>query len=281
VGTAARKALASFVATLKELRAAMGELTVLQLLDLVIESIGYQRYIRDGSDEGEERWENIQELRTVARDYENQEPAEALRAFLENVSLLGETDDVVDERPRVPLMTLHAAKGLEFRVVFLVGMEENIFPHMRSIEQPQQMEEERRLCYVGITRAKESLYLVHAARRSFHGNTVVNPPSRFLQDIPERLWDESGVSPGQYVRREFTPVTPRSEVWETEEEGPREPPSQAFSAGDRVRHKHFGNGTVLSSTMTSDDEEVEVEFQTAKGPVVKKLLVSFAALEAL
>src|SRR5437588_5351605 len=130
---------------------------------------------------------------------------EGLRAFLENVALLGETDEIKENAPRVTLMTLHAAKGLEFRVVFIIGMEENLFPHARSLEDPQQMEEERRLCYVGITRAKEHLYLVHAARRTFYGNTMVNPPSRFLTDIPERLWSESGVSQRAYLRPDFTP----------------------------------------------------------------------------
>jgi DNA helicase-2/ATP-dependent DNA helicase PcrA len=160
-------------------------------------------------------------------------------------------------------------------------MEENLFPHVRSLDDPQQMEEERRLCYVGITRAKERLYLVHAARRTYFGNTMVNPPSRFLIDIPEGLWDESGVSPRSYLRREFTPVSPVLDPWEIAEEGPREPVRQAFGPGDRVRHKHFGAGIVLSSTMTSDDEEVEVEFSSPRGKVIKKLLVSFAALDPI
>jgi DNA helicase-2/ATP-dependent DNA helicase PcrA len=146
------------------------------------------------------------------------------------------------------------------------------------------MEEERRLCYVGITRAKQRLYLVHAARRTFHGNTMVNPPSRFLDDIPEALWSESGVSPRSYLRREFLPGSsgaPTLDPWDSYKEEPRAPVGQAFTPGDRVRHKHFGAGTVLSSVMNAGDEEVEVEFSTSRGSVVKKLLVSFAGLEAI
>ncbi len=280
VGTAARRALTGFIAAILELREAAKSLNVVDLLDLVVQRIGYERFIRDGSEEGDERWENILELRTVAQDYTDEPPSEGLRSFLENVSLLGETDDLADDRPKVTLMTLHAAKGLEYDTVFLVGMEENIFPHARSLEDPKQMEEERRLCYVGITRAKRQLHLIHAARRTFHGMTMTNYPSRFLNDIPASLWDEAGVSPTSYLRREFTPVTPRIEFG-LDAEKSNAPVSQAFSAGDRVRHKHFGPGIVRSSTMTSDDEEVEVEFQSPKGRITKKLLVSFAGLEAI
>ena len=144
------------------------------------------------------------------------------------------------------------------------------------------MEEERRLCYVGITRAKEQLYLIHAARRTLYGNTLTNPPSRFLQDIPEALWNESGTSPRTYLRREFTPVRMPVDPWEVAAQArPKEPVTQAFEPGDRVHHRHFGTGTVRSSVLTSDEEEVEVEFQSPKGKVVKKLLVSFAGLESV
>ncbi|HLJ68521.1 MAG TPA: UvrD-helicase domain-containing protein [Chloroflexota bacterium] len=278
---AARNALAQFAAMIAELRGEAQQLNVLDLLDLVLRRAGYESFVRDGSDEGEERWSNILELRTVAQDYAAEPPLEGLRSFLENVSLLGETDVLTEARPHVPLMTLHAAKGLEFSTVFLVGMEENLFPHSRSLESIEQMEEERRLCYVGITRAKERLYLIHAARRMFHGNTLVNPPSRFLADIPERLWDESGVNPRSYLRREFTPVSSGINLLDEPVPAARGPVTQRFGVGERVRHKHFGTGVILSSTLTADDEEVEVEFASPKGPVRKKLLVSYAALEAL
>ncbi|MBV9279012.1 MAG: UvrD-helicase domain-containing protein [Chloroflexi bacterium] len=279
VAPAAQRALAAFVSMIAELRQDMTEQNARDLLDTVVQRTRYESYLRDGSDEGEERWSNIRELRTVAQEYADEPPPQGLQSFLENVSLLGEADEVDDGRPRVTLMTLHAAKGLEFRVVFLVGMEEGLFPHARSLEEPRQMEEERRLCYVGITRAKERLYLIHAARRTYFGNTQTNPPSRFLVDIPEGLWSGTGVSPRNYLRRELTPVSPRIDFGVPQAAGPKEPVSQAFQPGDRVHHKHFGVGRVLSSKLTSADEEVEVEFSTPRGKVVKKLLVSFAALE--
>ena len=281
VGTPARRALTAFASAMSELREAAAERNILDLLDLVLQRIGYERYLRDGSEEGEERWENILELRSVAREYKDEPPLEGLQAFLENVSLLGETDEISESLPRVTLMTLHAAKGLEFKAVFLVGMEENIFPHARSLEEPRQMEEERRLCYVGITRAKERLYLLHASRRTLYGNTVVNPPSRFLLDIPETLWSERGVTFSNYLRRELTPVSKRIDLWEDGATEPQGPVSQQFEAGARVRHRLFGPGVVQTSTMTGDDEEVEVEFSTSKGSVRKKLLVSFAGLERI
>lgn len=281
VGSAARKALAGFAAMIAELREAATHTNVLELLDLILVRTGYESYIRDGSDQGEERWENILELRSVAREYTDEPPLEGLRSFLENISLLGETDEITDARPRVTLMTLHSAKGLEFRVVFLVGMEEGLFPHLRTLEDPKQMEEERRLCYVGITRARDRLYLLHASRRMFHGNTNVNPPSRFLSDIPSELWSDAGVSIQSYVRREFTPVARSTSVWSVEPAAPSAPVTQAFEPGIRVRHRHFGAGIVRSSKLTPDDEEVEVEFSSVKGPVTKTLLVSFAGLETI
>jgi DNA helicase-2/ATP-dependent DNA helicase PcrA len=281
VGAAARRALQSFAEVLAELRLAARELNVVELLDLVVRRTGYEVYLRDGSEEGEERWANIQELRTVAQDYAGEPPMDGLRSFVETIALLGETDEIDDDRPRVTLLTLHAAKGLEYRTVFLVGMEYGIFPHSRSLDDHKQMEEERRLCYVGITRAKEQLYLIHAARRTLYGNTVINPPSPFLDDIPEGLWSEQASSPRSYLRREFSAPAPRGDLWEGMDEGTDEPATQAFETGDRVRHKHFGVGTILSSSMSGNDEEVEVEFSTPKGKVTKKLLVSYAGLEVI
>jgi DNA helicase-2/ATP-dependent DNA helicase PcrA len=281
VGSAARRALQGFSEALIELRQAATQLPIVELLDAVVRRTGYEFYLRDGSEEGEERWANIQELRTVAQDYAAEQPMDGLRSFLETIALLGETDEIDDDRPRVTLLTLHAAKGLEYRNVFLVGMEHGVFPHSRSLDDAKQMEEERRLCYVGITRAKEQLYLVHAARRTLYGNTVINPPSLFLDDIPANLWSEQSVSPRSYLRREFSAPTPRGDLWEEMDAGPDEPATQAFGPGDRVRHKHFGTGTILSSTVSGADEEVEVEFTTPKGKVTKKLLVRYAGLEAI
>jgi DNA helicase-2/ATP-dependent DNA helicase PcrA len=281
IAAAAKRSLSLFAEMMAELREASKAMDALQLLDLVLRATDYESYVKDGTDEGDERWSNILELRTVAMDYSHLPAQEGLRAFLENVALLGDTDAIKEEQERVTLMTLHSAKGLEFRVVFIIGMEENLFPHGRSLDDEKQMEEERRLAYVGITRAKERLYLVHAARRVFQGNTAVNAPSRFLMNIPESLWDETGINPRDYLRREFSSVRRVVNLLDRPTAEPRGPAIQRFHEGDRIRHKHFGSGTVLSTVMTSDDEEVEVEFTTPKGPVTKKLLVSFAGLEKM
>ena len=142
------------------------------------------------------------ELRTVAEQYRELPPEEALSAFLEGVALVSDVDDLQEQADKVTLITLHQAKGLEFGVVLIAGVEEGLLPHFRSLDDPFQMEEERRLCYVGITRAKRRIYLVHAFRRNLMGRSTVNKPSRFLEDIPGNLiaggnvWQAAGSSPG-------------------------------------------------------------------------------------
>ncbi|PKO23175.1 MAG: DNA helicase UvrD [Chloroflexi bacterium HGW-Chloroflexi-1] len=183
-GRAAQRALLAFHRMLAGWLAARDGLTVADLLDRITEESGYATSLRDGTEEGEDRWNNLQELRTVAAQYDEFPPDLRLTAFLEEVALVSDQDELIEEEDRVTLLTLHAAKGLEFPVVFLVGLEENIFPHSRSLEDPDQMEEERRLMYVGVTRAKDRLYAVRAFRRMLYGRGQVNEPSRFLKDIP-------------------------------------------------------------------------------------------------
>jgi len=173
----------------------------------------------------------------------------------------------------VTLITLHQAKGLEFDTVFIVGAEEGLLPHFRSFDDPLQMEEERRLCYVGITRAKRKLYLVHAFRRNLMGRSTVNNPSRFLQDIPKNL-----VAGGNFW--EATQSQMDSDI--TSEQGentlPPTPSPVDLKTGDRVRHLQFGEGIVVSITPRRSDNEVVVAFE---GVGVKKLLLSFAKLEKI
>lgn len=154
-----------------------------EMIDIVAEVTGYKAYLLDGSDEGERRWENVEELKSVAADLPD------LGIFLEQVALVSDVDNLDPMAGAVTLMTLHAAKGLEFPVVFMVGMEEGIFPHGRALTQPQDMEEERRLCYVGMTRARERLYMTWARTRMLFGGLQANPPSRFLDELPEDLVD--------------------------------------------------------------------------------------------
>ena len=163
-----------------------------KLIRAVIEKIDYEKYIKGESassadEEGERRWENVQELFTVAQKYDREKPGQGLEKFLEEITLLSDGDEVETGKNLVNLMTLHCAKGLEFPVVFIVGCEEGIFPHSKSFLDPSRMEEERRLCYVGVTRAKEKIYLSFAKQRRLWGQVMVSPPSRFLADIPENI----------------------------------------------------------------------------------------------
>jgi DNA helicase-2/ATP-dependent DNA helicase PcrA len=285
IGAAAQRALQAFAQILTDLHAYATENTALATLDYVLERTGYERYIRDGSDEGEDRWSNLMELRTVAHAYAHLPPPEGLRELLESVALVSEADEVDERQPATTLMTLHCAKGLEFNTVFIVGMEEGLFPHARSLDDPDQMEEERRLCYVGITRACERLYLVHATSRMLYGRDQYNAPSRFLLDIPEAL--VAFDSTRSRATRKSDDALTRSSVALGEDSSngsvsEREPPpitTQSFFPGEKVRHQHFGVGVVVASELSGDDEEVTVEFQSTKGPVRKRLSVRYAGLE--
>jgi DNA helicase II / ATP-dependent DNA helicase PcrA len=265
------QALAGFDALMTGLKARSHELSLSGLVDEILEHTGYRAYILDKED-GEERWENIIELRNVASEYNELAPEEALSAFLEKVSLVSDVDELDEKADAVTLITLHQAKGLEFPAVFIVGLEEGILPHRKSFDDPEQMEEERRLCYVGITRAKKRLYLLRSYRRSLFGGSTANPASRFLQDIsprlisPRGLWEESPTpvaSPN--VSRDFRP-------------SPRPVTTVTLKVGDHVHHSKFGPGIVMNCSPTKDDQELTVVFE-AFG--VKRLLASLAPLDKI
>ncbi|MBI2462951.1 MAG: UvrD-helicase domain-containing protein [Candidatus Spechtbacteria bacterium] len=177
-----------FLEQIETLRGEMQTTPPHLLITKVAKEMGYEKYLRDGTKEGEERWENIGELISAAEFYKDTPPREALTQFLEKVALVQEADGRYN-KDRVSLMTLHAAKGLEFSVVFIAGCEEGVFPHSRSATSQSELEEERRLCYVGITRAKQRLYFTFARTRMVFGSVHANPPSSFLFDIPEHLID--------------------------------------------------------------------------------------------
>ncbi|MDE2899939.1 MAG: UvrD-helicase domain-containing protein, partial [Chloroflexota bacterium] len=183
---AGKASLARLGALLKELQQAVNELEVAELLDLVIQRTGYRDHLLSDDEQGEDRWDNVRELRTVAADFAGVPPPDGLAAFLEQVALVSDADNA-ETGDGVTLITLHQAKGLEFPAVFIVGMEEGMLPHIRSFDDPGEMEEERRLCYVGMTRAKDRLYLTRAFRRRIMGNSLPGIPSRFLNDIPRDL----------------------------------------------------------------------------------------------
>ena len=265
------KALADFVDLMEGFIARSQELNMVDLFDLVIDHSGYREYILNQPD-GEDRWDNILELRTVAQQYGDLPPPDGLTAFLEGVTLISDVDGLDEGVDAVTLITLHQAKGLEFPVVFIVGMEDGILPHFRSFGDPAQMEEERRLCYVGITRAEQKVYLVRAFRRSLMGSSTVNRPSRFLGDIPQHLITGNGL-----WQREESQIATAIYSWP-------QAPAPSFNApeltaGDHVHHAQFGDGVVVSCQPGKDDAEVVVAFSSRVG--IKKLSLNFARLEKM
>ena len=292
--TMAARALASFDIFFKMIQSFIADsktLPLLELFDLIMEKSGYQVYIKAQPD-GEERLENIGELHTVAEPFNALPPGEALSPFLESVSLVSDVDNLDETEGGVTLITLHQAKGLEFPVVFIVGLEEGVLPHFRSFDDPAQMEEERRLCYVGVTRAKRRLYLLRAFRRSLMGGRMTNEESRFLKSIPAHLTTAAAskdepVQPlvplqkklYQYAERPvqpapFVPASPPSGAVISRTHVRATPP--AFKTGDQVKHAVFGDGVVISTLPVKDDTEIVVAFKTVG---LKKLLLSFARLE--
>jgi DNA helicase-2/ATP-dependent DNA helicase PcrA len=354
-----RSAIGGFVDLVTRLRQRVGALDLPELLDAVLEESGYRAMLADGSQEGEDRWANLLELREVVTRYGDLEPEDAVDRLLEETALVADQDSYAEDADAATLITLHAAKGLEFDVVFISGLEEGVFPHSRALEDNRQMEEERRLAYVGLTRARHRLYLTHAATRATWGRGGFSVPSRFLLEIPGELmhgprlvarddFDDDQRPPeeragsgydlsyilgprggsrivgrrstwGRPERRELPPgggyvgggdgtrsgdrpaaVGLRSPWSDKPPIGlPDDPAREAvlatprlprpsdrlvipgerrFRDGDRVRHAAFGEGTVVSSRLTRDDEEVTVAFPE-RG--VKKLLASLANLEVV
>lgn len=258
-----RHDLNSFLSLVEGLAAQGQELHLHDLIQVVLERSGYKEYILNEPD-GEDRWDNVLELCTLAQEYQHLEPGEGLTSFLEGVTLVSDVDSLDEKVNAVTLITLHQAKGLEFPVVFIVGLEEGVLPHIRSFDDPAQMEEERRLCYVGVTRAKRRLFLVRALRRSLAGLSGANPPSRFLLDIPPSLVSSAPSGLGVPEPKVLTPAPA--------------PSLPHIRAGDRVRHAKFGEGVVVSCQPSRDDQEVTVAFAEAG---VRKLLLSLAPLEKL
>lgn len=265
--TRARAVLTRFAAMLAGWIEQRGRLSPADLLTTVLKDTGYLNYLDDGTEEGRSRAENVLELRTVAAGYEGLD----LTTFLEEVSLVSDVDTRDDETLAPSLLTLHAAKGLEFPVVFIVGLEEGVLPHIRSMEDPSQMQEERRLMYVGITRAKERLYLLYAFRRSLFGDSSANMPSRFLYDIPEH------VRAGDMLRQKGTAAANTQTYhdmtrWDraatvARQSAPKKsaPKPTRFKAGTCVYHRKYGEGVVVSSVVRGELEEVDVLFPGGTG----------------
>ena len=263
--------LTNFLSLLNDLIDQAEDLDVVKLIDAVVQATSYQSYLLDSSENGEERWENVLELRGVAGGYRDLPAEEGLVTLLEGVALVSDVDELDQRADAVTLITLHQAKGLEFPAVFIVGMEEGILPHIRSFDDPGQMEEERRLAYVGMTRAMERLYLVRAFRRMLMGSSNVNPPSRFLAAIPENLTATVSSLPQGVQSRP-------SDLWWSTPAEPEEKDS-GLRDGDQVRHSVFGDGIVVSCKSANGDHEVTVAFKGSVG--IKRLLLSYAPLEKI
>lgn len=247
------------------------ELAPLYLMDRILDETDYHGYIDDGTDEGNERWENVMELRRLAAEYQDR----SLSEFLGDIALVSD-QDTLESNTNVPtLLTLHAAKGLEFPVVFIAGLNEGTLPHSRSFDDPEAMQEERRLLYVGITRAKDRLYLVYAQNRSAFGYPDPVEPSRYLDDIPDELLEQTGfisnISPGRVVS-----FTPKDVRWESKRIGTTQAIAQKYMPGMRVVHPVWGDGMVLNSRIQDDDEIVDIFFENVG---MKRVAASLANLK--
>ena len=282
--TRAVSSISKFVEVIDRLTGFSREVEVVKLIDLVLAESGLQKFIQEGDDRPEERWENVMAYRAIAQEFNAEAPPDGLASLMERTALVSQVDELEDADDSITLITLHQAKGLEYPVVFMVGLEEGLLPHSRSMDSEQQTEEERRLCYVGMTRAEQRLYLLRAFRRGFRGTTG-GPAiaSRFLREIPEDL-----VAPANLVS-----LPPRADVESGEGRGRSirsaaraaaaaaspMPSRPSLQVGDAVRHTAFGEGVVMAVDATASDVEVTVEF--AGGVGAKRLLLSFAPLERL
>jgi DNA helicase-2/ATP-dependent DNA helicase PcrA len=261
-------------------------LSAVELLDLTLERSGYKRLVQEDKERGEERWDNILELRGSASNFEGPEPRERLIEFLENVALVSDIDSLEEGEDAITLITLHQAKGLEYDAVFMIGMEEGLLPHSRSLESGADLEEERRLCYVGMTRARKRLYMFHAFQRGFRGSRGAMMPSRFLDEIPLACVETVSIRRNSNTVRKVAPtrnVTGRfydSAVGKRSTATPLEVRAAQrgdYRVADRVFHDTFGDGIVIEAIETGGDTEVTVAFGNGNG--LKKLMAAFSGLK--
>ncbi len=284
----ASTALVNFANMLSNWSALKNDLAPLPLMDRILEDVEYHAYIDDGTDEGHDRWDNVMELRRLASEYQDK----TLSEFLEQIALVSD-QDTIEESASVPtLLTLHAAKGLEFANVFIVGLNDGTLPHSRSFDDPEEMMEERRLLYVGITRAKDRLFLVYAQNRNSYGYAEPAEVSRFLDDIPPELVDNAQPQrsqrksvhiPARPERWQPTPQTPESQfpTPDRQRTAKRQTSAQQnntarYRPGMRVQHSTWGEGMVLKSLLQDDDEIVDIFFA---GIGLKRVMASLARLE--
>jgi len=279
-------ALAEFGTLIRTLTQQQEFLTATDMVEAVLERTGYEEMLKkEQTIESQSRLENLEEFMTVTKDFEaTSEEDKTLVAFLTDLALIADIDSVDEEEaenePKITLMTLHAAKGLEFPAVFLIGMEENVFPHSRSMMDDEEMEEERRLAYVGITRAERELYLTHAKMRTLYGRTNMNPVSRFIHEIPEDLIDGMEQSKakrfGSFARPKAkpspTPVKRKAQKMQTTTGAE----SKTWGPGDKAAHKKWGVGTVVKVQGEGEAMELDIAFPAPTG--IKRVLAKFAPI---
>ncbi len=281
----ARTSLENFAAMIFDLLNDIEGKDVLSLIETVIKQTGYGDMLDKEAEhdpQGESRKENVGEFLSVAKDYMDSNPDGNLQDFLENVALVSDVDDFESSDSKVTLMTLHAAKGLEFPVVFLTGLDEGLFPHSRTLLDPAQVEEERRLAYVGITRAERQLYVTNAITRTMYGRISAYMPSRFLAEIPPQLMEDYHRKSAMPQRR-TTAVPGKQRVSILTKPVASSLPKKhavtdTFAKGDKVRHKIWGIGTVLDVIGEGPNMQMKIQFPT-KG--VRQVVVKYAPLEKI
>lgn len=267
IGSGAKRALQDFAALMMQLREANKEFPASGVIKHILRLAGYEDYLKDGTEEGEERLKNVQELISVATKYDNLEPGIALATFLEEVALVSDLDDFQDEDDAITLMTLHASKGLEFPFVYMVGLEEGLFPSSRSTLDPKDLEEERRLMYVGMTRAKDRLFLSFCNYRTLYGTSHGAIPSRFLDEIPEEFVEYEQGTRTQAVKSMLNDAFAEISYADLDENVP------LYEAGDIVEHASWGVGKVLSR----EGDILTVRFQNGRYGT-KKLAANVAPI---
>ena len=293
-----------FVKTIEDISKRKDEMGITEIITETLDKVGYIKALAEEKTlQAENRIENINEFLSVAEEFEEEFAENSLADFLESITLASDVDSLEDEDNSVTLMTLHMAKGLEFPVVFLVGLEEGIFPGYKSIGEQKELEEERRLCYVGITRAKEHLYLTCTRRRTIFGSTSYNPISRFIEEIPKNLlegiekieerrgkredvfeYSEEGTKTHQrpFFAKEIKPAyefrTAESFLKNLETKKQVDIDLSKYKIGQTVHHKKFGDGTILDIAEENDDLKVDINFEKVGH---KRLMAKYAGLEII
>ncbi len=284
------KKLMEFTSTIDSVRANVDKVPLDELFEDVIRKTEYMAHLRLDKEKGSERVENIYELVTNLKNYQSENEEVTLSGFLEEVALMTDIDNYNAQQDAVVLMTIHSSKGLEFPVVFLPGMEESIFPGVQSMFNPDDVEEERRLAYVGITRAKRKLFISHANSRMLFGTTQRNLPSRFVIEIPDALTERTGRRPtsqmpfeslarGDYEREDRSNFSGNGYLSRNRVQTAKKAPpasTETYAVGDTVMHKVFGKGVILSSKPMANDFMLEIAFE---GGSTKKLMANFAKLQ--